>query len=401
MTQPIAQPEETTNAEVEVMWLGGTNCIPVASRSRAENQELVLSKSQYETIGTNLCNPHHKNDDENETANPRPLNKRDYKNTLITSSSDSNGSLALPRRTSTISTDHSGNSLVNNLSVEPTSIRGPRFDSSRQQTSQNQNPIAQQPGRANMEGSRQPSEIPLAKQQVGQGGAPSLNIRPDKTYTSLQQSDKIPEQKDNQGKKKVFILHSVQENTDALLLFATTLRDNGINVSIDMFEHDKTKDNWSMWYEREILSANVVLCIITPNFYKSITEHNRIKGLAVYSLMSDPTKDIAFRAVFLDTEKNMEYVPLSMRGATCYCISSRNLILPDNEEFTNLYAFLTGQNRIEKPKLGKVIKLAPKKSRCKFKLCYHDHSCVAMVNVLKLHNIIEKLCHPYISYMCK
>ena len=53
-----------------------------------------------------------------------------------------------------------------------------------------------------MEGSRQPSEIPLAKQRVGQGGAPSLTIRPDKTYTSLQQSDNIPEQKDNQGKKK-------------------------------------------------------------------------------------------------------------------------------------------------------------------------------------------------------
>ena len=67
MTQPIAQPEETTNAEVEEV------CIPVASCSRAENQELVLSKSQYGTIGTNLCNPHHKNDDENETANPRPL----------------------------------------------------------------------------------------------------------------------------------------------------------------------------------------------------------------------------------------------------------------------------------------------------------------------------------------
>ena len=122
MTQPIAQPEETTNAEVEVMRLGGTNCIPMVSHSRAENQELVLSKSQNGTIGTNLCNPHHKNDYENETANPdpRPLNKRDYENTLITSSSDSNGALALPRTTSTIGTDHSGNSLVNNPAVSST-----------------------------------------------------------------------------------------------------------------------------------------------------------------------------------------------------------------------------------------------------------------------------------------
>ena len=376
----MTQPEDTTDAEVEAMKFR-SYCIPVASSTRAENEEMVLSKTHNGTSGTNLYNPHRNS--ESTAANPQPLNKRDDENRdenkFITSASDSNGALALPRPTAAIDTNHSGNSLDKNLSVQP---HGPQFDSSRQLVSQDQNVAAQQQSeRGNM------ASETLAQQQVSQGGGPPLKTRPDESYTSLQQSDNIPEQKDNQGKKKVFILHSVQENNDALLLFATSLRDNGINVSIDLFEHDKTKDNWSMWYEREILSANVVLCIITPNFYKSITEHNRIKGLAVYSLMSDPTKDIAFRAVFLDSEKNMEYVPLSMRGATCYCISSRNLIVPDNEEFTNLYAFLTGQNRIEKPKLGKVIKLAPKKSRCKCKVCYHDHSSVAMVNVLKLHNI--------------
>ena len=254
--------------------------------------------------------------------------------------------------------------MDNNLSVQPTLIHGPPFDSSRQQRSQNQNSITQQqPERVNMEGSRQPGETTMSQQQVEQRGPPPLTTRPDTNFaTSLQQTDNVPG-------KKVFILHSVQENNDALLFFATTLRDSGINVSIDLFEQDKSSNNWSMWYEREILSANVVLCIITPNFYESITEHNRIKGLAVYNLMSDSAKDIAFRAVFLDTEKKMEYVPLSMRGATCYCISSSNLSIPGNEEFTSLYAFLTGQNRIEKPKLGKVIQLAPKKSRCKFKVC--------------------------------
>ena len=373
----MIQPEDTENADVEAMKFR-TYCIPVASSTtREEKEEMVLSKSQNGTSGTNLNNP--LRNSESVTAYPGPLNKRDDEKTITIAASEGNGTLAIPARTT--STVGTGKSLDNNLSVEPTSIHGPLFDSSRQQHSQNQNPVTvtqQQSERANMEGTRQTSETPWPQQQVGQRGGPPLTTRPDRSYGSLQQSDNIPEQKDdNQGRKKVFILHSVQENRDALLLFATTLRDIGINVSIDLFEHDKSSDNWSMWYEREILSANVVLCIITPNFYESITERNRIKGLAVYNLMSDSTKDIAFRAVFLDNEKNMDYVPLSMRGATCYCISSRNLSIPDNEEFTSLYAFLTGQNRIEKPKLGKVIQLTPKKSKCKLKF-------VTMITVLLL-----------------
>ena len=359
----MEQPEDTENVEVEGMEAHNYFIAVPSSSTHEEKEEMVvLSKVQNGTTGTNLNNPHRNS--ESTAANPRPLNKQEYEKTIITSASEGNGALAIPARTTpTIGT---GNSLDNNLSAQPTSIRGPPFDSSRQQRSQNQNSVTQQqPERVNMEGNRQPGETAMSQPQVGQRGGPRapLTTRPDTNYESLQQSDNVP------GKKKVFILHSVQENSDDLLYFATTLRDNGINVSVDLFEQDKSSDNWSMWYEREILSANIVLCIITPNFYESITERNRIKGLAVYNLMSDSTKDIAFRAVFLDTEKKMEYVPLSMRGATCYCISSRNLSIPDNEEFTSLYAFLTGQNRIEKPKLGKVIQLAPKKSRCKFKVC--------------------------------
>ena len=260
------------------------------------------------------------------------------------------------------------NSIGQNYSVQPHMYKAPAKGDNQQQIGQNQVPATHrqlEAGRSQMQSHQKSREInkednPSSSQQSRSQGSADL-IRTDLNCTSLQQSD-------NQGKKKVFILHSIPENSrhsDALHLFATTLRDLGINVSIDLFELDISHDNWSMWYEREILSSKVVLCIITPDFYKSITEHDRIKGYAIYNLMGDSTKDIAFRAVFLDTQKNMEDIPLSMRGATIYCISSNDLSVPDNDEFTNLYAFLTGQNRVEKPKLGKVIKLAPKKSRCK------------------------------------
>ena len=279
------------------------------------------------------------------------------------------------------------NSIGQNQSVQPSSTHMPSHIAPAEGSSQQQIQIPathRQPeaGRTQVQSHQQPKHTnkedhPFSSQQGGlsfvneshsQGSADLTRRPPDGNYTSLQHSDNVPA-------PKVFILHSIPENSrhsNALRSFAEALRDNGINVSIDLFELDKTQDNWSMWYEREILSSKVVLCIITTDFYKSITEHNRIKGYAVYNLMGDPTKDIAFRAVFLDVQKNMEDIPLSMRGATCYCISSNDLNVPDNDEFTNLYAFLTGQNRIEKPKLGKVVKLAPKKSRCKLEVCFHS-----------------------------
>ena len=283
--------------------------------------------------------------------------------------------------------DGKNNSLDQNqnLSVEPSSMHMPSqvppteggHPTIGKDQFYNQVPATQQSeeGRSYMESYQQSigiktEKLPSPSQPVVHEAHPAPKIRTDENYTSLQQSDNIPGQKDDNQGKKVFILHSVPKNdlrgNDSLVLFATALRHHGINVSIDLFEQDVTNDNWSIWCEREILKANVVLCIITPNFYKSITEQDRIKGYAVYNVMSDSTKDIAFRAVFLDTEKDMNNVPLSMRGATCYCISSQNLNIHD-EEFTNLYAFLAGQNRIEKPKLGKIIQLVPKKSKCKLK----------------------------------
>lgn len=281
-----------------------------------------------------------------------------------------------PQATPDIGRNSLPNSEHHNLSIEPSSMHVPT-EVSNQQIDHNQVSATEQSEEGSyMERYQQSRGIKkevFPSQDLAQGGAPIITTRPpdQNRTTSLQHSDNIPEQSgDSKKGKKVFILHSIPENdphNEALLSFATALRDSGINVSVDLFEQDKTHDNWSMWYEREISNSNVVLCIITPDFYRCITEQDRIKGYAVYNLMSDSSKDIAFRAVFLDTSKNMDHVPLSMRGATCYCISSKDLNVHDNEEFTNLYAFLSGQNRIEKPKLGNIIKLVPKKSRCKLK----------------------------------
>ena len=391
MTSTIPEPVESFQVEEIEKLVPRTrdHCIPSSPVATVNN---TVVSAKHELVHGGSRNVTYRLPDVNLPVNTQPssintlasmpsLNENGPNNYLDQNLSLQPSSIHIP------SAPPEGSSLYTtmhqNQSIQPSSINmpsgvAPAGATNQQQNVQNRDPAVHQQPRiqAQMQSQQQARNVrkenytqqdPHVNESHSQGGV-DLTRKPGTHYTSMQHNDNNPKPAKD-GTKKVFILHSIPENTPksgVLLDFASVLRDNGINVSIDLFEQDKTHDNWSMWYEGEIRSSNVVLCIITPDFYKSITEDNRIKGYAIYNLMSDPTKDIAFRAVFLDTEKNIEYIPLSMRGATCYCISSAILSIPENDELTNLYAFLSGQNRIEKPKLGNVIKLAPKKSRCKF-----------------------------------
>ena len=169
-----------------------------------------------------------------------------------------------------------------------------------------------------------------------------------------------------QGNKKVFILHydDVPEfyGKNPVLQLAVALRQLEVDVALDLFELDIGPNNWSFWYEEGIRSSDVVLCMITENFYYNLTTGDRVKGYSLYNLMN--SSNIAVRAVFLNAPKNLDLAPPAIRGATSYRIDTNHLDVHSNEEFASLYAFLTGQNRIEKPPLGNMVKLAPKRSRC-------------------------------------
>ena len=213
--------------------------------------------------------------------------------------------------------------------------------------------------------------------------SPPVDItrRPHPQPTSIQYHDSGPDVVQQPKGRKVFILHYIPDTdihlSQAVLSLAVCLRNMKVDISIDMFEKDPTVNNWSIWYEKEILSSSVVLCIITPNFYSSLTDGDRVRGYSVYNLLNN-SKGIAFRAVFLDRQKNMEDVPLSMKGATCYSISSQRLNV-DDEEFASLYAFLTGQNRVEKPPLGNMVVLSPRRSKCKLNCDINQHGTITVV----------------------
>ena len=164
------------------------------------------------------------------------------------------------------------------------------------------------------------------------------------------------------GMRSVFILHfnSIGDTRGkAILRFATKLRQFCIDVTLDLFEYDTPPRNWSAWYEQCLRQSDVVLCMIDDMFYNNLTSGSRVVGYTVYNLMNDPNVNVTFRAVFLDMPKKVEYVPPAMQGGTSYCISSSCLGV-ENEEFASLYAYLSGQNRVQKPRLGQMIKLATK-----------------------------------------
>ena len=180
----------------------------------------------------------------------------------------------------------------------------------------------------------------------------------------------MPPDASGQTRKKVFILHFTHEaytlQANPVLRLASCLARLNVDVTLDLFENDSPPDSWPLWYEHKINESNVVLCIITEGFYDQLTSNNNnhVLGYSVYNLMNG-SKNIAFRAVFIDADKRkmMEHVPPAIRGATSYSLDS-NQLTPHNDEFANLYAFLTGQNRVKKPELGNMIKLPPKTSRC-------------------------------------
>ena len=214
--------------------------------------------------------------------------------------------------------------------------------------------------------------IDLQKNIQQGGGFPGQNAPPvySTQYDNRSHATGQHQPDGGQKRKKVFILHFKDvpfvSGDNPVLLLALTLINLDVDVTLDLFEADMPPDNWPLWYERNIKSSNVVLCIITQDFYHRLTTNDRVMGFSLYNLMNDSS--IAVRAVFLNSRKVLEFIPPSMRGATCYQLDTNQLTV-DHEDFASLYAFLTGQNRIEKPTLGKMVVLTPRRSRCELCLC--------------------------------
>ena len=85
------------------------------------------------------------------------------------------------------------------------------------------------------------------------------------------------------------------------------------------------------------------------------------EGTIMYSLLSKATPK-RFIPVFLgeDNPPKVEFIPPSLQATTVYHLKVMPPVLsqPGHEDFTSLYAFLTGQNRAAAPPIGRIVRLS-------------------------------------------
>lgn len=167
------------------------------------------------------------------------------------------------------------------------------------------------------------------------------------------------------GTIKVFISysHDSLDHKNRVLNLSNCLCDEGIDCNIDQYERSPA-EGWPRWMNNQIETADYVLVICTENYknrFKGRGEPR--KGLGVkwegailtQELYEDEAKNKKFIPVVFSSD-DVNNIPVVLKGATYYT-------LDDDQGYDNLYARLTDQRLIHKPKIGKIRELPPTEGR--------------------------------------
>lgn len=171
--------------------------------------------------------------------------------------------------------------------------------------------------------------------------------------------------------KTVFISYyaDIDSERNHVLWLADALRDNGVNTMVDIYQEDDPPESWPSWVEQQITTRDVTLLVCSAKFNEmrlqraSIHDQGRVhfEGAVMYSLLSKATPK-RFIPVFLGEENRpmREYIPPSLQGTRVYHLRTMppELDQGGHEDFTALYAFLTGQNRNAAPPIGSIVRLS-------------------------------------------
>ena len=161
---------------------------------------------------------------------------------------------------------------------------------------------------------------------------------------------------------KVFISysHDSPEHRNRVLTIAETMIKDGIEVNIDQYEHSPS-EGFPLWSEKQIGEADIVLLIITENYYQRIMKQARpgeghgvcweahIIYQHIYDAGANNTK---FIPVLFDGG-SPEFIPTPLKGVRYYCLDT---------EYEELYRRLTNQPAVIKPKLGELRELPARNS---------------------------------------
>lgn len=156
---------------------------------------------------------------------------------------------------------------------------------------------------------------------------------------------------------KVFISYS-QDNanhSEKVKNFADNLRRLGVDAELDKYTPTPSL-GWPTYMIQNILEAEFVICVCSAKYKERFEQREPIgtgkgakfEGRLITDIIYEAEVNDKFIPVFIDDYNDTSIIPLVLLSYTRYTISN-------NSDFVNLYARLTHQQKISKPKLGAIV----------------------------------------------
>src|SRR6266700_1530276 len=161
---------------------------------------------------------------------------------------------------------------------------------------------------------------------------------------------------------KVFISysHDSLEHEDRVLELSDRLREDALDCILDQYEIS-VPEGWPRWMDRQIRTADFVLMICTPTYYRRVMGEEepgaglgvRWEGNLIYQhIYNTGTSNSRFLPVLLEGANSAD-IPTPLQSATYYRLSTAS-------GYEELYRRLTHQPRTLKPALGMLRALSPR-----------------------------------------
>ncbi|MFH1728426.1 MAG: toll/interleukin-1 receptor domain-containing protein [Pseudomonadota bacterium] len=160
--------------------------------------------------------------------------------------------------------------------------------------------------------------------------------------------------------------HDSEEHKARVLALANRLREEGIICEIDQYINTPLEE-WPQWMIKRITKSKYVLVICTETYCRRVNgeeEHGvgkgaKWEGSIITKEIYNSEGNIKFIPIIFE-KNDCEYIPIILKGATHYNISDEN-------QYDDLYRYLTDQKKIIKPPIGKLRTLKVKPTQLEYK----------------------------------
>jgi SEFIR domain len=177
----------------------------------------------------------------------------------------------------------------------------------------------------------------------------------------------LPSKKKRQKKIKVFIsyCHDNEEHKRLTKELVDKLMDKGVHCIFDEYEKSKLYEQWSSWMIRKIEEAKFVIIVcnkeyingIKPLKARGVTGEGAIIREEIYN-KSDKKPGKFIPIFFSKNEK--KNIPTFLRGFPYYLLDEKDTD-KYNEDYKNLYRYITNQPKYIPPKIGEIEIMPPER----------------------------------------